>query len=66
MKVDGLDIDTGVEGVLIEETRTACLMGHVKATSENVTFLQFVVRSIFFSPTVSSLPVRDAESPLHN
>ena len=27
MKADGLDIDVGIEGVLIEENRAACVMG---------------------------------------
>ena len=31
MKVDGLDIDVGVEGVLVEEDCTTCVMGHVEA-----------------------------------
>ena len=36
MKVDGLDIDVGVESVLIEENRAACMMGHVEPTCKNV------------------------------
>ena len=36
MKVDGLDIYVGEEGVLIEENRAACIMGHVEPTSKNV------------------------------
>ena len=32
MKVDGLDIDIGVEGVLVEENPAACVMGHVEPT----------------------------------
>ena len=36
MKVDGLDIDVWIEGVLIEENRAACEMGHVEATFKNV------------------------------
>ena len=36
MKADGLDIDVGIEGVLIEENRAACVMGHVEATWKNV------------------------------
>ena len=36
MKVDGLDIDVGIEGVLIEENRATSMMGHVEATCENV------------------------------
>ena len=34
MKVDGLDIDVGVEGVLVEENRAAYIMGHVEPTSK--------------------------------
>ena len=34
MKVDRLDIDVGVEGVLIEENRATCVMGHVEAIRE--------------------------------
>ena len=30
-KVDGLDIDVGVEGVLVEENPAASIMGHVEA-----------------------------------
>ena len=36
MKVDGLDIDVGLEGVLIEENRAACIMCHVEPTCKNV------------------------------
>ena len=36
MKVDGLDIDAGVEGVLIGENRTTCVMGHVEAIREKL------------------------------
>ena len=35
MKVDGLDIDVGIEGVLVEENRAACIMGHVEPTYKN-------------------------------
>ena len=31
VEVDGLDIDVGVEGVLVEENRTACEVSHMKA-----------------------------------
>ena len=34
MKVDGLDIDIGVEGVLVEENRATCVMSHVEPTSK--------------------------------
>ena len=36
MKVDGLDIDVGVEGVLVEEDCTTCVMGHVEAIREKL------------------------------
>ena len=36
MKVDGLDIDAGVEGVLVEEDCTTCVMGHVEAIREKL------------------------------
>ena len=80
MKVDGFNIYVGIEGVLIEENRTTCVMGHVEAIRENV--MANVVRSllqgndmpshrnlffegIIFSPTGSRVPVVDAESPIH-
>ena len=81
MKVDGLDIAVGVEGVLVEEDCTACVMGHVEAIREkfviNVVrrFLQgndmppscnLFFEGIFFSPTRSRVPIVGAESPLHN
>ena len=80
MKVDGLDIDVGVEGVLVEENRAACIMGHVEATCKNVMINIFgrVLQSndlppaynmffegIFF-PRRSWVPVVEAESFLHN
>ena len=36
MKVDRFDIDVGVEGVLIEEDRAACIVGHVKSFLKNI------------------------------
>ena len=36
MKVDGLDIDVGVEGFLVEEDCTTCVMGHVEAIPEKL------------------------------
>ena len=36
MKVDGLDIDVGVESVLVEEARATCAMGHVDAIREKL------------------------------
>ena len=80
-KGDGLDIDVGVEKILVEEDCTTCVMGHVEAIRENLVvnvvrcFLQsndlplscnlFRI-SIFFSPLESRIPVIKAESPLHN
>ena len=31
VEVDGLHIDVGVEGVLVEENRTTCEVSHIKA-----------------------------------
>ena len=36
MKVDRFDTDVRVEGVLVEENRTACKVGHVEPTSTAV------------------------------
>ena len=36
MKVDGLDIDVGAKGVLVEENRATCVMGHVEAIREEL------------------------------
>ena len=81
MKVDGLDIDVGVEGVLVEENCTTCVMGHVEAIRKKIVvnavrrLLQgkdtppscnLFLKGIFFSTSGSSVPVVDAESPLHN
>ena len=81
MKVDGLDIDVGVEGVLYEENPATSVMGRVEATREklvinvNGRLLQgndmppscnLLFEGIFFSPTGSRVPVVDVESPLHN
>ena len=81
MKADGLDIDVGVEGVLVEEGCTTCVMGHVEAIREKLVvnvvrrFLQgndmppscnLLFEGIFFSPTGSRVPIVDAKSPLHN
>ena len=81
MKVDGLDIDVGVESVLVEANRATCLMGHVEAIREKLVanifgrLLQgndmspscnFLFEGIFFSSTGSRVPVVDAEPPLHN
>ena len=81
MKVDELDIDVGVEGVLVEENCTTCVMGHVEAIREKLVinvvgrllqgndmppFCNLFPEGIFFSPSGSKVPVVDAESPLHN
>ena len=82
MKVDGFDIDVGVEVVLVEENRAACTMGHVEPTCKNVmidTFGRFLqsndmphpcnlfFEGIFFSASGPRVPVVDAESLLlHN
>ena len=81
MKVDGFDINVGVKGVLVEENRATCVMGHVEAIREKLVvnvvrcFLEgndmpsscnLLFEGIFFSPTESRVPVVDAESPLHN
>ena len=36
MKVDGLDINVRVEGVLVEENRATFVMGHVEAIREKL------------------------------
>ena len=36
MKVDGLDIDDGVEGVLVEVNRASYVVGHVEAIREKL------------------------------
>ena len=80
MKVDGLDINVGVKGVLVEENRATCVMGHVEAIREKLVvnvvrrLLQgndmplscnLLFESIFFSPTGWRVPVVDAKSLLH-
>ena len=77
MKVDGLDIDVGVEVVFVEENCTTCVMCHVEAIREKLVvnvvgrLLQgndmppscnLFLEGIIFSP----IPVVDTESPLHN
>ena len=81
MNVDGLDIDVGEEGVLVEEDCTTCVKGHVEAIREKL--VVNVVRRLlqgsdmppscnlffagmFFSPSGSRVLDVDAESPLHN
>ena len=80
MKVDGLDIDFGEEGVLVEENRATCVMSHVEPTSKKVMidilswFLQrddmplacdLLFEGIFCSATGPWVPVVDAEPLLH-
>ena len=81
MKIDGLDIDVGLEGVLIEANRAACIMGHVEQTCKNVMINIFgrllqgndmppssslLFEGIFFSTSGPRVPVVDAESLRHN
>ena len=81
MKVYGLMINVGVKCVLVEENRATFVMGHVESIREKlvVNILGRLLQredmplsckeffeSIFFSPTESSVPVVDAESPVHN
>ena len=81
MKVDGLDIDVGVEGVLFQEDCTTCVVGHVEAIREKLVVnvvrrlfqgnemplsYNLFFKGIFFSPSGSRVPVVDAESPLDN
>ena len=69
MEVNGLDVDVGVEGVLVEEDCTTCVMRRVEAIREKLVvnvvrrFLQFddvphacnlFFEGIFF-PTVGGL-----------
>ena len=80
MKVDRFDIDVGKEGVLIEENRAACVMGHVEPTSKNFMFNVFgrllqgndvplafnlLFEGIFFSASGLLVPVVDAEPSLY-
>ena len=75
MKVDGLDIDVGVEGVLVEEDCTTCVMGHVEAIREKLVVKIFgrllqgndmppscnlLFEGIFFSPTGSRIALAQA------
>ena len=81
MKVVGLDIDIGVENVFVEEDCTTCVMGHLEPIREKLgvnihgRLLQgndmppscnLLFEGIFFSPTVTKVPVVDAKAPLHN
>ena len=53
VKIDGFDADVGVEGVLVEENRTARKVGHVKSFLKNIVF--DILRSL--------LQYNDATSP---
>ena len=81
MKVDRFDINVWIEGVLIEENRTACMMGQVEPTCKNVMINMFgrllqgsdmpppcilFFEGVFFSASGPTVPVVDAESFLHN
>ena len=80
MKVNGLDVKSGVEGVLDEENRASSATGHVEPTSESVMvdthrcFLSrhdmppacdLLLTGMFLSASGSWIPVIDAESLLH-
>ena len=80
MKVDRFDIDVRKEGILIEENRAACEVGHVESFCENVMihivrrFLQgndmpfhrnLFFKCVFFSTSGPRVPVVDAEPLLH-
>ena len=81
MKEDGFDIDFGMEGVLIEENRAACKMGHVEPTCKNVMIDIFgcllkgndmppacnlFSKASSFPRRGPRVPVVDAESLLHD
>ena len=80
MKVNGFDVDLGVEGVLVEENRASSVMGHVEPTSNNVVvdilrcFLQsddvqptcdLLFEGIFFSASGPRVSVVDTQTFLH-
>ena len=80
MEVDGLDIDVGKEGVLIEENRTSCVVGHVEPTWKNVMIdilgcllqgnyvspaCNLLLEGIFFSASGPWIPVVDTQPLLH-
>ena len=75
MKVDGFDIDVGIEGVLIEEDRAACILGHVEAACKNCrdqhprtpppNSRNLFFEGIFLHPSRSRVPVVDSEPLLH-
>ena len=80
MKVDGFDIDVGVEGVVVEDNRATCVMGNVEPTCKNVMIDIFgcllqgndlppacnlLLEGIFFLAPGPRVPVVDAEPLLH-
>ena len=80
MKVDRFDTDAKVEGVLLEENRAACIVGHMEPTCKNVMIdilgrllqgndmppaCNLLFEGIFFSASVPGVPVVDAEPLLH-
>ena len=81
MEVDGLDIDVGVEGVLVEKNRASSVKGHVEPICKEA-MIDIINRflhgkdmplacnlffdGIFFSASEPRVPVVDAESLLHN
>ena len=80
MEVNGLDFDIKVEGVLVEEHRASSVVGHMEPIREKLAvnilncFLQcddvplaydLPLKSTFFSPWCSWIPVVDAEPFLH-
>ena len=80
MKVHGLDVNIGVEGVLVVENRASSVVRHVEPICKNVTidilrcFLQsddmplacdLFLKSIFLPTPGSWIPVVDAESLMH-
>ena len=79
MKIHGLDINIRVEGVLVEEDRTTCKVGHMKAfMTDSVvdvvrSFLQgdkvplarnLFFFGIFYTSSRSRIPVVDTKPPL--
>ena len=80
MKIDRFDADVRVEGVLVEENRTAREMGHMKAFMKDFvfdivrSFLQgnevplscnLFLKSIFLTSSGPRVPVVNTEPLLH-
>ena len=80
MKVNGLDVNIGVEGVLVVENRASSVMSHVEPICKNVMIdilnrvlqgddvplaCDLFLKSIFLPTQGSWIPVVDAESLLH-